>query len=97
VRNPTHYAVALKYTAEMQAPTVVAKGKDKIAMKIIELAKEANVPLWQDPPLARELHKLELGQAIPPELFQAVVNILTHVMIAEKKAAMIQQAAGAAA
>ncbi|GHS90428.1 flagellar biosynthesis protein FlhB [Planctomycetales bacterium] len=86
VRNPTHYAVALKYSPEMAAPAVVAKGKNKIAEKILELAKEARVPMWQDPWLARELYKLEIGEAIPPELFQAVVNILSHVMKKEKMA-----------
>lgn len=92
VRNPTHYAVALKYTADMAAPTVVAKGKNKIAEKILELAKESRIPLWQDPWLARELYKLELGQPIPPELFAATVNILKNVWTAEKQAEVMRAA-----
>ncbi len=87
VRNPTHYAVALKYKPEMKAPEVVAKGKNEIAMKIIEQAKAANVPVWQEPWLARQLYKLELGDTVPPELFQAVADILAHVLTEDKRAA----------
>lgn len=88
VRNPTHYAVALSYKPEEGTPPkVVAKGKNKLAEKIIELAQAAKIPLWQDPWLARELYKIDLGDSIPPELFQAVITILTHVASAEKKMA----------
>ncbi len=87
VRNPTHYAVALKYKPDMNAPEVVAKGKNNIAMKIIEQAKAANVPVWQEPWLARQLYQLELGDAVPPELFQAVADILAHVLDENKRAA----------
>ncbi len=86
VRNPTHYAVALKFKPEMQAPEVVAKGKNEIAMKIIDHAKEANVPVWQEPWLARQLYQLDLGDTVPPELFQAVADILAHVLDEEKRA-----------
>lgn len=97
VRNPTHYAVALKFKPEMQAPEVVAKGKGKIAEKIIELAKESGVPTWQEPWLARELYKqCEIGDMIPPELFQAVADILAHVMDKDKRAGYQRQASGAA-
>ena len=87
VRNPTHYAVALRYKPDMQAPEVVAKGKNNIAMKIIEQAKDANVPVWQEPWLARQLYQLELGDTVPPELFQAVADILAHVLDESKRAA----------
>ena len=87
VRNPTHYAVALRYKPDMQAPEIVAKGKNNIAMKIIEQAKEANVPVWQEPWLARQLYKMELGDTVPPELFQAVADILAHVLNEDKRAA----------
>jgi len=97
VRNPTHYAIALKFKPEMHAPEVVAKGKNKIAEKIIELAKEAGVPTWQEPWLARELYKsCEIGDTIPPELFQAVADILAHVMDKDKRAGYKNRASGAA-
>lgn len=97
VRNPTHFAVALKFKPEMPAPEVVAKGKNKIAEKIIEKAREAGVPTWQEPWLARELYKrCEVGDSIPPELFQAVADILAHVMDKNKRASY-QNASGGAA
>lgn len=96
VRNPTHYAVALKFKPDMLAPEVVAKGKDKIALKIIELANQAGVPTWQEPWLARELFKnCELGDRIPAELFKAVADILAHVMDKEKKASFRNQTGAA--
>ncbi len=81
VTNPTHFAVALRYEAgAMAAPEVVAKGADRVALKIIELAREHGVPLYQDPPIARALHRqVELGETIPAEMFQAVAEILAHV------------------
>jgi len=81
ITNPVHVAVALKYDREsMAAPVVVASGKRKMAAKIKEVAREANVPIMEDPPLARLLFKeTEVGQAIPVELYQAVAQILAHV------------------
>lgn len=80
VTNPTHYSVALKYTAkEMDAPQVVAKGVDLIALRIREIALENDVPVIENPPVARLLHKLDLGASIPDELFRAVAEILAHV------------------
>jgi flagellar biosynthetic protein FlhB len=80
VTNPTHFSVALKYDGSMQAPTVVAKGQDLIALRIRELAAEGGVPVVPDPPLARSLHaSVEVGQQIPEELFQAVAQVLAHV------------------
>lgn len=96
VRNPTHYAVALKFKPEMSAPEVVAKGKNNMAMKIIDLAKEANVPVWQEPWLARKLYEFEVGEPIPPELFQAVADILAHVMDKEKQSKFANMSNGAA-
>lgn len=97
VRNPTHYAVALKFKPEMVAPEVVAKGRDKIALTIIERAQQAGVPTWQEPWLARELYKsCEIGDRIPAELFRAVADILAHVMDKEKKARFRNQTEGAA-
>lgn len=81
VTNPTHYAVALKYTeGKMRAPTVVAKGADEVAAKIRELAAENKVPLLEAPPLARALYRhAELGDEIPAALYTAVAEVLAYV------------------
>jgi len=80
VTNPTHISVAIKYDSKtMEAPVVVAKGAGIIAMNIRTIAKENNVPIVENPPVARLLHKLELGENIPEELFKAVAEILAHV------------------
>lgn len=81
ITNPTHYAVALKYTeGQGGAPKVVAKGTDLIAQRIKELASEASVPLFEAPPLARILHKhVELEHEIPVELYSAIAEILAWV------------------
>ena len=80
VTNPTHYSVALRYDGEKLAPEVVAKGKDLIAFQIRKIAKEHGVPVIEDAPLARGLHKtVEIGQQIPEEFFQAVAQLLAFV------------------
>lgn len=80
VTNPTHYAVALKYSPEQAAPQVVAKGVDLVAARIREAAKEHGVPLVPDPPLARSLHaSVEIGEHIPEELYEAVAQVLAFV------------------
>ena len=80
VTNPTHYAVALKYDAEKLAPEVVAKGKDLVAAQIRKIARENEVPVISDPPLARSLHaSVEIGRQIPEELYQAVAQLLAFV------------------
>jgi flagellar biosynthetic protein FlhB len=80
VTNPTHYAVALRYSADALAPVVVAKGQDLVAFRIRELASEHGVMVVPDPPLARAIHgTVELGQMIPEELFQAVAELLAYV------------------
>jgi flagellar biosynthetic protein FlhB len=81
VTNPTHYAVALKYTdGQMRAPKVVAKGADAVAAKIRELAQENKVPLLEAPPLARALYRhAELGDEIPEALYTAVAEVLAYV------------------
>ncbi|MGN0390403.1 MAG: flagellar biosynthesis protein FlhB [Wujia sp.] len=81
ITNPTHFAVALKYdnTVSM-APVVVAKGADYLAFKIRDLAKEHNVEIVEDKPLARMLYaNVEIGNEIPPELYQAVAEVLAYV------------------
>lgn len=81
ITNPTHIAVALKYDAEtMSAPQVIAKGKRLIALRIREIAAENDIPIMEEPPLARELYKsTEVGQQIPGNLYQAVAEILAYV------------------
>lgn len=81
VTNPTHYAVALKYSeGKMGAPRVVAKGADAVAAKIRELAAEHQVPLLEAPPLARALFRhTELGDEIPATLYAAVAEVLAYV------------------
>ncbi|MFM2407332.1 MAG: flagellar biosynthesis protein FlhB [Pseudomonadota bacterium] len=81
VTNPTHYAVALKYSENgARAPVVVAKGADLIAQRIREIARENHVPILEAPPLARALHKhTELGDAIPESLYTAVAEVLAYV------------------
>lgn len=78
ITNPTHYAVALRYQAgQPGAPRVIAKGKDRIALRIRQLAKESHVPVIENPPLARALHaQAELGQEIPADLYRAVAEVL---------------------
>lgn len=81
VTNPTHYAVALKYTeGKMRAPTVVAKGADEVAAKIRELAAEHKVAMLEAPPLARALYRhTEIGDEIPATLYTAVAEVLAYV------------------
>lgn len=81
ITNPTHFAVALKYDNMVNtAPIVVAKGADYLAFKIRDLAKENDVEIVEDKPLARILYaNVEVGDAIPPELYQAVAEVLAYV------------------
>lgn len=81
IRNPTHYAVALKYDQDKNnAPQVVAKGKDHLAQRIVAIAEENNVMTIEDPPLARSLYGMvDIGREIPPELYNAVAEVLTVV------------------
>ncbi len=80
VTNPTHLSVALRYAPdEMDAPMIIAKGADFVAMKIREIAREHNIPIVENPPVARLLHKLELNALVPENLFKAVAEILAHV------------------
>ena len=80
ITNPAHYAVAIRYNPEeMPAPMVIAKGMDILAEKIKEIAKGHQVPIIENPPVARYLHKLDIGATIPEEMFRAVAEILAHV------------------
>jgi flagellar biosynthesis protein FlhB len=82
IMNPTHYAVALKYeSGKMGAPVCVAKGVDRIALRIREIAEEHDVPVVENPPLARALYaSVELEAEVPPEHYKAVAGVIGYVM-----------------
>ncbi len=85
IMNPTHYAVALKYEAGMPAPKCVAKGVDALALRIRDLAEEHRVPVVENPPLARALHKsVEVDEDVPPEHYKAVAEVIGYVMRLQK-------------
>ncbi|HTX43068.1 MAG TPA: EscU/YscU/HrcU family type III secretion system export apparatus switch protein [Acidobacteriaceae bacterium] len=99
VTNPTHYAVALSFDFEtMEAPRVVAKGRDFLAAQIREEAQWAGVPIVENPPLARSLYRqVEPGQAIPYELYAAVAGILAWLYRREVEERVRRERAEAAA
>ncbi len=81
ITNPTHYAVALRYEKGMDAPECVAKGTDLIALKIREVAGAHDIPIVENPPLARALHAtVDVDQVIPPEHYKAVAEVIGYVM-----------------
>jgi flagellar biosynthesis protein FlhB len=87
ITNPTHYAVALRYELNMEAPIVVAKGRDLLAQEIKEVARWHNVPILENPPLAQSLYKtVEVGRPIPAALYAAVAEILAFVFRAQAQA-----------
>jgi flagellar biosynthetic protein FlhB len=84
VTNPTHYAIALRYETDMPAPVVVAKGRNLLAEKIKQLARDHGIMLVENRPLAQALYKsVEVGDAIPAKLYQAVAEILALVFRAQ--------------
>ena len=87
VTNPTHYSVALKYEAGMQAPICVAKGTDDAALRIRELGKEHDVPIVQNPPLARALYAtVEVDDEVPEEHYKAVAEVIGYIMQLKNRA-----------
>ena len=84
--NPTHYAIALEYKMDtMEAPVVLAKGVDNIALRIKAIAEEHDIPIVENPPLARALFaSAELDQTIPPEHYKAVAEVIGYVMQLKK-------------
>jgi len=81
ITNPTHFAVALQWERGMNAPICVAKGQDLIALKIREVAGEHNVPIVENPPLARTLHAtVEIDEEVPAEHYKAVAEVISYVM-----------------
>lgn len=87
ITNPTHYAVAIRYDTNTEdAPVILAKGVDFLALKIKEMARDEGVLIYENPPLARELYKkCELGDLIPKELFKAVAEVLSFVYTSNKE------------
>jgi flagellar biosynthetic protein FlhB len=81
ITNPTHFAVALQYERGMNAPLCVAKGMDAVALKIREIAAKHNIPIVENPPLARALHAtVEVDREIPTEHYKAVAEVIGYVM-----------------
>lgn len=86
ITNPTHIAIVLKYGDDLPAPQLVAKGADLIAEKIKAVARENNVPIVENKPLARTIYKtMKIGQVIPRELFVAVAEVLSYVFKLKRK------------
>jgi flagellar biosynthetic protein FlhB len=87
VTNPTHYAVALQYdNKKMSAPTVLAKGVDRVAERIREVATEHKIPLVSNPPLARVLYDtVDLDQQIPTQHYRAVAEVISYVYKLKKR------------
>lgn len=86
VTNPTHYAVALKYDEGMRAPQVVAKGVDDVALRIRAVATANEIPIVENPPLARALHAaVEIDKEVPEEHYRAVAEVIGFVMRLRQK------------
>lgn len=86
VTNPEHFAVALQYELGMQAPIVLAKGKDFLAQRMKEVAKDKDIPIVENKPLARTLYKMvEVGQQIPESLYKAVSEVIRYVFLLKGK------------
>jgi len=87
ITNPTHFAVALRYQPDMEAPIVVAKGRDQLAQEIKDTARWKNIPIMENPPLAQALFRFAaIGQQIPAKLYTAVAEILAFVFRAQARA-----------
>ncbi len=86
ITNPTHIAVVLKYSDKLPAPQLIAKGMDHMAERIKEIARENNIPVIENKPLARTIFKtMKVGQVIPRELFVAVAEVLSYVFRLRRK------------
>jgi flagellar biosynthesis protein FlhB len=86
ITNPEHFAVALQYELGMRAPTVLAKGQDHLAQAMKEAAREHEIPIVENKPLARTLYKMvEVGQEIPESLYRAVSEVIRYVFLLKGK------------
>lgn len=80
ITNPTHYAIALAYTADLPAPVLVAKGRNRLALEIKDIARWNDVPMVENPPLAHALYRsVSVGESIPSRLYVAVAEVLAFV------------------
>lgn len=96
ITNPTHFAIALRYEMDMEAPVVIAKGRDLLAQEIKEVARWHGIPVLENPPLAQALYRsVEVGYPIPAALYSAVAEILAFVFRSQARAR--QQASAAVA
>ncbi len=87
ITNPTHYSIALKYEPGMSAPICLAKGVDNLALKIRQVAKDSEIPLVENPPLARSLYAtVEIDEEIPEEHYKAVAEVIGYVMRLRREA-----------
>jgi flagellar biosynthesis protein FlhB len=87
ITNPTHFAIALRYEMAMEAPVVIAKGRDFLAQEIKEVARWHEIPILENPPLAQALYRtVEVGRPIPAALYAAVAEILAFVFRAQARA-----------
>jgi flagellar biosynthetic protein FlhB len=87
ITNPTHFAIALRYEMAMEAPIVIAKGRDLLAQEIKEVARWHGIPVLENPPLAQALYRtVEVGRPIPSDLYAAVAEILAFVFRAQARA-----------
>ncbi len=91
-RNKPKQAVALEYNPEDQAPKIIAIGQGELAERIIDKAKESDIPIHRDDKLAGTLAKLEIGEMIPPELYEVVAEILVFVDGMDKLKAKMEHA-----
>ena len=87
IRNPTHFAVALKFDRDKdRAPRVVAKGMDQLALRIVKVAEENDVYVTEDRPLARALYDaVDVGDEIPEEFYKAIAKVLAFVYNLKEK------------
>ena len=92
IRNPTHFAVALRYKPDSDsAPVVMAKGQDEVALRIVKVAEEHGVAVIENVPLARSLFaEAELNQEIPPQLYGAVAEVLVYVFHLNEKNELVK-------
>ena len=96
ITNPNEFAVALEYSPELPAPTVVAKGRNLLARQIKDAARWQGIPLVENPPLAHALYRaVEIGQSIPPKLYAVVASILAAIYRAQERADRMSRKAGA--
>jgi flagellar biosynthetic protein FlhB len=94
ITNPTEFAIALQYGMEMEAPVLVAKGRNLLAAQIKEIARWHGIPIVENPPLAHALYRaVEVGQAIPPQLYAVVAEILAAIWRAQARAGQTGSAA----